>query len=40
LIPMWGAQVAIFFLILVKISSNIITLLLRRKWRIGGSPVS
>ena len=40
LIPMWGAQAAIFFLILVKISSNIITLFLSRKWRIGRSPVS
>ena len=34
LIPMWGAQVAIFFLLLIKISSNIITLFLSRKWRI------
>jgi spermidine synthase len=35
LIPLWGAQAAIFFLLLIKISSNIITLFLSRKWRIG-----
>ena len=38
LIPMWGAQAAIFFLLLIKISSNIITLFLSRKWRIEISP--
>jgi spermidine synthase len=33
LIPIWGVQAAIIFLILVKISSNIITLILTRRWR-------
>jgi hypothetical protein len=33
LIPTWGAQAAIFFLLLIKISSNIITLFISRKWR-------
>jgi spermidine synthase len=38
LLPMWGAQAAIFFLLLVKISSNIIMLFLSRKRRLGMSP--
>ncbi len=38
LIPMWGAQSAIFFLILVKISSNIISVSLSRKWRSDRDP--
>jgi hypothetical protein len=31
LIPVWGSQVTIFFLILVKISSNIMMSLTKRK---------
>ena len=38
LIPMWGAKAAIFFLLLLKISSNIICLYLSRKRRFGLVP--
>jgi spermidine synthase len=38
LIPTWGIKAAIFFLLLVKISSSIIMLFLSRKRRFGVSP--